>query len=125
MRLAAFVGGGESRGLKMRSDDSGTHQAGLTGQPDTHDSVPRLAVGAGTAKSCWHDCGAHHQVSVLSCLLASTLLMPSWLLGPPTECRQTSSAALGLAAGAVHSNNRRLSLSVAGALSAGRGREWT
>ena len=97
----------------MRSDDSGIQQEGLTGQPDTHDTVPRLAVGPGTANSCWPDCGAHHQVSVLSCLLALTLLIPSWLLASPRECRQTSSAVIRLTAGVVHSKNRRMLLFVA------------
>jgi hypothetical protein len=98
----------------MRSDDSGMQQEGLTGHLDTHDTVPRHAVGPGTANSCWPDCGALHQVSVLFCLLALTLLMPFWLLAPPRECRQTSSAVLRLTAGAVHAKNRRLLLSPAG-----------
>jgi hypothetical protein len=88
-------------------------QEGLTAHPPTHDGVPSLAAGAGNANSCWPDCGAHHQVSVLSCLLALTLLILSWLLAPPRECRQTLSAALRPTAGVVHSNNRRASLSLA------------
>jgi len=91
----------------------GMQQEGLTAHPPTHDGVPSLALDAGNANSCWPDCGAHHHVSVLSCLLALTLLMLSWLLAPPRECRQTSSAALRLTAGVVHSNNRRVSLSLA------------
>src|SRR5215217_5841983 len=92
----------------------GMQQKGPTAHPATHDGVPRLAVAAGNANSCLPDCGAHHQVSVLSCLLALTLLMLSWLLAPPRECRQTSSAVLRLTAGVVHSKNRRLLLSPAG-----------
>ena len=91
----------------------GMQQEDPTGHPATHDSVPRLSVGAGSANSCWPDCGAHHRVSVLSCLLALTLLMLSWLLALPRECRQTSSAALRPTAGVVRSSNRRASLSLA------------
>jgi hypothetical protein len=91
----------------------GMQQEGLTGHPATHDGVPRLAVGAGSANSCWPGCGADHQVSVLSCLLALTLLMLSWLLAPPRECRLRLSAALRPTAGVVHSNNRRVALSLA------------
>jgi hypothetical protein len=91
----------------------GMQQAGRTGHAITHIGGPRLAVAAGNADSCWPDCGAHHQVSVLSCLLALTLLMLSWLLAPPRERRQTSSADLRPTPGVVHSNNRRVSLSLA------------
>jgi hypothetical protein len=91
----------------------GMQQKGPTAHPATHDGVPRLAVAAGNANSCLPDCGAHHQVSVLSCLLALTLLMLSWLLAPPRECRQTFSAALRTIAGVVPLNNRRASLSLA------------
>jgi hypothetical protein len=91
----------------------GMQQAGRTGHPTTHISAPRLAVAAGNTNSCSPDCGAHHQVSVLSCLLALTLLMLSWLLAPPRERRQTSSADLRPTPGVVHSNNRRVSLSLA------------
>src|SRR5215216_6540010 len=91
----------------------GMQQEGLTAHPATHDGVPSLALGAGNANSCWPDCGAHHHVSVLSCLLALTLLMLSWLLAPPGECRQTSSADPRPTPGVVHSNNRRVSLSLA------------
>jgi hypothetical protein len=91
----------------------GMQQEGFTGHPATHDSAPWLTVGDANANSCWPDCGAHHQVSVLSCLLALTLLILSWLLAPPRECRQTLSAALRPTAGVVRSNNRRASLSLA------------
>jgi hypothetical protein len=90
----------------------GMQQEGLTAHPPTHDGVPSLALGAGNANSCWPDCGAHHQVSVLSCLLALTLLMLSWLLAPPGECRQRLASALR-PTGVVLSNNRRVSLSFA------------
>src|SRR4029453_3568233 len=46
-------------------------------------------------------------------LLALTLLMPSWLLPPPRECRQTASAVHRLTAGAVPSKDRRLLLCAA------------
>ena len=90
----------------------GMQQAGRTGHATTHIGALRLAVAGSNANSCWPDCG-DHQISVLSCLLALTLLMLSWLLAPPRERRQTSSAELRPTPRVVHSNNRRVSLSLA------------
>src|SRR5215217_4382018 len=93
------------------ADHTGIPAASSSYPPPIHALLSSPSVRAvchGTANSCWPDCGAHHQVSVLSCLLALTLLVPSWLLAPPRECRQTSSAVLRLTAGVVHSKNRRL-----------------
>jgi hypothetical protein len=47
-----------------------------------------LTFGPASPDLCGADCDTDHEISVLSCLLALTLLMLSWLLAPPRECRQ-------------------------------------
>ena len=52
-------------------------------QPEDYGSSSTLHSAG--ADPCWPDCGADHEISVLSCLLALTLLVLPWLLSPPTR----------------------------------------
>jgi hypothetical protein len=63
-------------------------QVALTDQVPTGHHGQSLTFGAASADLCEADCDTDHGISVLSCLLALTLLMLSWLLTPPRECRQ-------------------------------------
>jgi hypothetical protein len=47
-----------------------------------------LTFGPASTDLCGADCDIDHEISVLSCLLALTLLMLSWLLAPPREWRR-------------------------------------
>jgi hypothetical protein len=66
-----------------------------------------------SADLCGADCDADHELSVLSCLLALTLLMLSWLLAPPRECRQALPFAARRFADVIPTNKRRVSRSLA------------
>jgi len=61
-------------------------QVALTDQLPTRYHDQSLTLGPASADLCWADCEADHQIGVLSCLLALTLLVLSWLLAPPREC---------------------------------------
>jgi hypothetical protein len=64
------------------------------------------------ADPCWPDCGADHEISVLSCVLALTLLVLPWLLSPPRECRPRVPVALRLPA-VTQANYRKRAPSLA------------
>jgi hypothetical protein len=63
-------------------------QMALTDQVPTGHRGQSLTFGPASADLCGADCDTDHEISVLSCLLALTLLMMSWLLAPPRVCRQ-------------------------------------
>ena len=64
----------------------------------------QICVGAGEA---------NHGAAVLSCLLALTLLMLSWLLAPPRECPQALPFAERRLADVIPVSKRRVSRSLA------------
>jgi hypothetical protein len=72
-----------------------------------------LTLGPASADLCWADCDADHEIGVLSCLLALTLLMLSWLLAPPRECLQALLFAARRFADVIPANKRRVSRSLA------------
>ena len=74
-----------------------SQQVALTDQVPTGHHGPSLSFGPASADRCGADCGTDHEMSLLSCLLALTLLMLSWLLTPPRECRQALPFATRLA----------------------------
>lgn len=61
---------------------------------------------------CGAGCDTDHEISVLSCLLALTLLMLSWLLSPPRECRQALRFAARRLADVIPASKRRVSRSL-------------
>jgi hypothetical protein len=63
-------------------------QVALTDHVPTGHRGQSLTFGPASADLCGADCDTDHEISVLSCLLALTLLMMSWLLAPPRECRK-------------------------------------
>jgi hypothetical protein len=63
-------------------------QMALTDHVPTGHRGQSLTFGPASADLCGPHCDTDHEISVLSCLLALTLLMMSWLLAPPRECRQ-------------------------------------
>src|SRR5215207_6711878 len=63
-------------------------QVALTDQVPTGHHGQSLTFGPASAEMCGTDCDTEHEINVLTCLLALTLLMLSWLLTPPRECRQ-------------------------------------
>ena len=71
-----------------------------------------LTFGPAGADLCGADCDTDHEVSVLSCLLALTLLMLSWLLTPPRECRQALPFATRRLSDVIPASKRRVSRSL-------------
>jgi hypothetical protein len=71
-----------------------------------------LTFGAASADLCGADCDTDHEISVLSCLLALTLLMLSWLLAPPRECLQALPFAARRLADVIPASKRRVSRSL-------------
>jgi hypothetical protein len=82
-------------------------QVALTDQVPTGHHGPSLSFGPASADRCGADCGTDHEISVLSCLLALTLLMLSWLLTPPRERRQALPSATRFAA-VIPTSKRRV-----------------
>ena len=87
-------------------------QVALTDQVRTGHHVQSLTFGPASADLCGADCDTHHEISVLSCLLALTLLMLSWLLTPPRECRQALPFATRRLADVIPAGKRRVSRSL-------------
>jgi hypothetical protein len=83
-------------------------QVALTDQVPTGHHGPSLSFGPASADRCGADCGTDHEISVLSCLLALTLLMLSWLLTPPRECRQALPFATRRLADVIPASKRRV-----------------
>jgi hypothetical protein len=81
--------------------------------PTGHHGQSSLIFGPASADLCSADCDADHGIGVLSCLLALTLLMLSWLLAPPRERRQALPFAARRFAGVIPANKRRVSRSLA------------
>jgi hypothetical protein len=71
-----------------------------------------FTIGPATAGLCWSDCDADHGVSVLSCMLALTLLMLSWLARPPRGFPQALLSAARRLVDATRANKRRVSRSL-------------
>jgi hypothetical protein len=89
-------------------------QVALTDQPPTGFHGSSLVLGPAGANRCLgHDCDADHEISVLSCVLALTLLMLSWLLAPPRESRQALLFAARRLGNVIPANKRRFSRSLA------------
>jgi hypothetical protein len=74
------------------------------------------ALGWAVAACLGHDRNADHDISVLSCVLALTLLMLSWLLAPPGECRQAFLFAARRLGDVIPANKPRVSRSLEGLL---------
>jgi hypothetical protein len=87
-------------------------QVALTDQVPTGHHGQSLTFGAAGADLCGADCDTDHEISVLSCLLALTLLMLSWLLTPPRECRQALPFAARRLADVIPASKRRVSRSL-------------
>ena len=77
-------------------------------QVPTGDHGSSLSFGPASADRCGADCDTDHEISVLSCLLALTLLMLSWLLTPPRECRQALPFATRRLADVIPASKRRV-----------------
>jgi hypothetical protein len=88
-------------------------QAALTDHVPTGHHGQSLTFGPASGDLCSADCDTDHGVGVLSCLLALTLLMLSWLLTPPRECRQALPSAARRLADVIPANKRRVSRSLA------------
>ena len=84
-------------------------QVALTDHAPTGHHGQSLTFGPAGADLCGADCDTDHEVSVLSCLLALTLLMLSWLLTPPRECRQALPFATRRLADVIPASRRRVS----------------
>jgi hypothetical protein len=87
-------------------------QLALTDHVPTGHHGQSLTFGAASADLCGADCDTDHEISVLSCLLALTLLMLSWLLTPPRECRQALPFATRRLADVIPASKRRVSRSL-------------
>ena len=87
-------------------------QVALTDQVPTGHHGQSLTFGPAGADLCGADCDTGHEISVLSCLLALTLLMLSWLLTPPRECRQALPFATRRLADVIPASKRRVSRSL-------------
>jgi hypothetical protein len=83
-----------------------------TDQVPTGHHGQSLTFGPASADLCGADCGTDHEISVLSCLLALTLLMLSWLLTPPRQCRQALPFAARRLADVIPASKRRVSRSL-------------
>jgi len=103
----------ESHVTNHRSLAVEMQQVALTDQLPTGYHDQSLTLGPANADLCWADCEADHEIDVLSCLLALTLLVLSWLLAPPRECRQALLSAARPFAGVIPANKRRVSRSLA------------
>jgi hypothetical protein len=88
-------------------------QVALTDRVSTGHHGQSLTFGPASADLCGADCDSDHEISVLSCLLALTLLMLSWLLTPPRECRQALPFAARRLTDVIPANKRRVSRSLA------------
>jgi hypothetical protein len=87
-------------------------QLALTDHVPTGHHGQSLTFGAASADLCGADCDTDHEISVLSCLLALTLLMLSWLLAPPRQCRQALPFATRRLADVIPASKRRVSRSL-------------
>jgi hypothetical protein len=87
-------------------------QVALTDQLPTGYHGQTLALGPANADLCWADCDADHEIGVLSCLLALTLLMLSRLLAPPRESAQALPFSARRFADVIPANKRRVSRSL-------------
>ena len=87
-------------------------QVALTDQVPTGHPGQSLTFGPASADLCGVDCDTDHKISVLSCLLALTLLMLSWLLTPPRECRQALPFATRRFSDVIPASKRRVSRSL-------------
>jgi hypothetical protein len=87
-------------------------QLALTDHVPTGHHGQSLTFGAASADLCGADCDTDHEISVLSCLLALTLLMLSWLLTPPRQCRQALPFAARRLADVIPASKRRVSRSL-------------
>jgi hypothetical protein len=87
-------------------------QLALTDHVPTGHHGQSLTFGAASADLCGADCDTDHEISVLSCLLALTLLMLSWLLTPPRQCRQALPFATRRLADVIPASKRRVSRSL-------------
>jgi hypothetical protein len=87
-------------------------QVAPTDQVPTGHHDQSLIFGPAGVDLCGADCDTDHEISVLSCLLALTLLMLSWLLTPPRECRQALPFATRRLADVIPANKRRVSRSL-------------
>src|SRR5215216_6050117 len=87
-------------------------QVALTDQVPTGHHGQSLTFGPAGADLCGAECDSDHEINVLSCLLALTLLMLSWLLTPPRECRQALPFAARRLAGVIPSSKWRVSRSL-------------
>ena len=83
-------------------------QVALIDQVPTGHHGPSSAFGPASADLCGADCDTDHEISVLSCLLAMALLMLSWLLTPPRECRQALPFATRRRADVIPASKRRV-----------------
>ena len=110
--LAAPVTG-ELHRTHHRSSAVETHQEALADQLPGGYHARSFTLGRASADLCWADCEANHGAGVLSCLLALTLLMLSWLLAPPRECPQALPFAERRLADVIPVSKRRVSRSLA------------
>jgi hypothetical protein len=87
-------------------------QVALTDQVPTGHHGQSFTFGPAGSDLCGAECDSDHEINVLSCLLALTLLMLSWLLTPPRECRQALPFAARRLADVIPSSKRRISRSL-------------
>jgi hypothetical protein len=87
-------------------------QVARTDQVPTGHHGQSLTFGPASADLCGADCDTDHEINVLSCLLALTLLMLSWLLSPPRQCRQALPFAARRLADVIPASKRRVSRSL-------------
>jgi hypothetical protein len=73
----------QSHVTHRRSLAVGIQQVARTDHVPTGYHDQSLTLGPARADLCGADCDTDHEISVLSCLLALTLLVLSWLLAPP------------------------------------------
>jgi hypothetical protein len=83
-------------------------QVALTDHVPTGHHGQSLTFGPASADLCGADCDTDQEISVLSCLLALTLLMLSWLLTPPRQCRQALPFATRRLADVMPASKRRV-----------------
>jgi hypothetical protein len=89
-----------------------TQQVELTDQVPTGHHDQSLTFGPASTDLCAPYCDTGHEISVFTCLLALTLLMLSWLLAPPRECRQALPFATRRHADVIPASKRRVSRSL-------------
>jgi hypothetical protein len=91
-----------------------TQQLALTDQLPIGYNGPSLVLRLTGADPCLgYDCGVDDDINVLSCVLALTLLMLSWLLAPPRECRQALLSTARQVADVIPAKKGRVSRSLA------------